>query len=538
MVINIEYDGKRAGDKTQLLESFYWIKKQFCKCRNLLKMEIRKSALLEASKIDYDLAHVTKRALQRSQWRLLVVGLVVMDIAMFSAGLLLAYLVRFNLNIPFFYPNEEEFLFSFYLIVGALLFPIWILTFRLFGLYSPKNNLGGTTLYSKLFNITTMVVFIVIVVNFFVPNFVLARGWLLLIWVFVYLLTAMGRFLMRRLLHYYRTKGYFLTPALIVGANEAARLLAGQFRNGPASGLQLVGFVADDVEVGTVLLDGLRVLGPLSELENLTREMNVREVIVSTSAVSSEEILTLFKRFGIADDVNFRLSSGLYGIISTGLQVQELASVPLVKVNAFRLTGINHFLKFILDYSFSLLAMVFVVPLCIVVGILIKIDSKGPVFHRRRVMGVKGKEIFAFKFRTMYVNGDEILESYPDLKKKLNEEHKLNDDPRITRIGRLIRKLSLDEFPQFFNVLRGEMSVVGPRMISPGEMQEYRQNGMNLLTLRPGITGLWQVSGRSDVPYQERVYLDMYYIRNWSIWMDIQLIFRTIPALISRRGAY
>ena len=501
-------------------------------------MEIRKHALIATSKIDYDLAKVTKKVLLRSQWRLLVVGQVIMDIMMYSAGLLLAYFLRFNLNMPFFYSNEDEFLFSFYLIVGAILLPIWIFTLRLYGLYSPKNNLGGRNLYSKLFNTTTLVIFVVIVVNFLVPRFILARGWLLLVWFLVYLLTAMGRFLMRRLLRYFRTKGYFLTPTLIVGANEAAQLLAGQFRNGPASGLQLVGFVADDIQTGTVLSDGLRVLGPLSELENLTREMNVGEVIVTSSAVSSEEVLTLFKLFGIADDVNFRLSSGLYGIISTGLEVQEIASVPLVKVNEFRLTGINHFLKFFLDYSFSLLAMVFVIPLCIVVGILIKIDSKGPVFHRRRVMGVKGKEVLAFKFRTMYINGDEILEAHPELKKKLNEEHKLKDDPRITKIGRMIRKLSLDEFPQFLNVLRGEMSVVGPRMISPDEMQEYRQNGMNLLTVRPGITGLWQVSGRSDVSYQERVQLDMYYIRNWSIWMDFQLILRTIPALISRRGAY
>jgi lipopolysaccharide/colanic/teichoic acid biosynthesis glycosyltransferase len=182
--------------------------------------------------------------------------------------------------------------------------------------------------------------------------------------------------------------------------------------------------------------------------------------------------------------------------------------------------------------------MIVVVPLCIVVGLLIKLDSKGPVFHRRRVMGVKGKEFDAFKFRTMVVNGDEVLAAYPELKKKLDEEHKLKDDPRVTRMGRIIRKLSLDEFPQFFNVLRGEMSVVGPRMISPCEMQEYRKNGMNLLTVRPGITGLWQVSGRSDVTYQERVQMDMYYIRNWSVWMDINLIVKTIPALISRRGAY
>ena len=153
-------------------------------------------------------------------------------------------------------------------------------------------------------------------------------------------------------------------------------------------------------------------------------------------------------------------------------------------------------------------------------------------------MGVNGKQFEAFKFRTMYTNGDQILEQFPDLKTELEQNHKLRNDPRITKTGALLRKTSLDELPQLLNVLRGEMSLVGPRMISPPEMEMYAQNGMNLLTVKPGITGLWQVSGRSDVSYEERVRLDMYYVRNWSIWLDLQLLFQTIPAVLFRRGAY
>jgi lipopolysaccharide/colanic/teichoic acid biosynthesis glycosyltransferase len=154
-------------------------------------------------------------------------------------------------------------------------------------------------------------------------------------------------------------------------------------------------------------------------------------------------------------------------------------------------------------------------------------------------MGVNGRAFDAFKFRTMHENGDQILDAHPELKEELAREHKLKNDPRITRLGRILRKLSLDELPQVFNVLRGEMSIVGPRMISPEEMEKYQQLGMNLLTVKPGITGLWQVSGRSDVSYEERVRMDMYYIRNWNIWLDLQIIFQTIPAvLISHRGAY
>jgi lipopolysaccharide/colanic/teichoic acid biosynthesis glycosyltransferase len=151
-------------------------------------------------------------------------------------------------------------------------------------------------------------------------------------------------------------------------------------------------------------------------------------------------------------------------------------------------------------------------------------------------MGVNGKTFDAYKFRTMYINGDELLD--PELKDELAKTHKLKNDPRITRIGRILRKFSIDEFPQMINVLKHDMSWVGPRMISPEEVPQYKQFDINLLTVQPGITGLWQVSGRSDIGYDERVQLDMYYVRNWTIWLDIQLLLQTIPAVLKGRGAY
>jgi len=139
----------------------------------------------------------------------------------------------------------------------------------------------------------------------------------------------------------------------------------------------------------------------------------------------------------------------------------------------------------------------------------------------------------------MYVNGNQILDQYPDLKAELAREHKLKNDPRITRVGKFLRRTSLDELPQLLNVLFGQMSLVGPRMISPAEHDLYGRMKLNLLTVKPGLTGMWQVSGRSDLKYDERVRLDMYYIRNYSIWLDIQILFfQTIPAVFKGRGAY
>ena len=153
-------------------------------------------------------------------------------------------------------------------------------------------------------------------------------------------------------------------------------------------------------------------------------------------------------------------------------------------------------------------------------------------------MGLNGVQFDAFKFRTMHINGDEILNRNPELKAELARHHKLKDDPRITRIGKFLRKYSLDELPQLFNVLRAEMSLVGPRMIAPAELAQYNQWGINLLTVRPGLTGLWQVSGRSDVGYDERVRLDMFYVRNWTIWQDLAILFQTVPTVLKGRGAY
>jgi lipopolysaccharide/colanic/teichoic acid biosynthesis glycosyltransferase len=155
------------------------------------------------------------------------------------------------------------------------------------------------------------------------------------------------------------------------------------------------------------------------------------------------------------------------------------------------------------------------------------------------VLGIGGKGFDAFKFRSMKVNGEEILDAHPELRVELETTHKIKNDPRITNVGRFLRRTSLDELPQLFNVLLGQMSLVGPRMISPEEVKEYGYMQMNLLTVKPGMTGLWQVSGRSDLSYEDRVRLDMDYIRNYSIWLDMHiLMFQTLPVVLKGRGAY
>jgi lipopolysaccharide/colanic/teichoic acid biosynthesis glycosyltransferase len=195
-------------------------------------------------------------------------------------------------------------------------------------------------------------------------------------------------------------------------------------------------------------------------------------------------------------------------------------------------------LKAILDYLIVVPGLILISPLLIFIAIMIKLGSSGPIIHRRRVLGLNGHEFDAFKFRTMYVNGDDILAHYPKLRAELDRNYKLKCDPRVTRVGQALRKFSLDELPQLFNVLNQDMSLIGPRIIAPDELDKYGRWGKTLLTAMPGVTGWWQVNGRSNTTYGERVNLDMEYIHNWSVWLDIKILFMTIPAVLKGDGAY
>ncbi len=202
------------------------------------------------------------------------------------------------------------------------------------------------------------------------------------------------------------------------------------------------------------------------------------------------------------------------------------------------LTRYYYVVKSLLDYALTLPGLLLIAPMFIFLAILVKLDSPGPIFHRRRVLGQNGRIFYALKFRTMYVNGDEILARYPKLRRELNKNYKLKCDPRVTRVGAFLRKFSLDELPQLLNILARDMSLIGPRIIAPEELGKYGKYGQPLLIVMPGLTGLWQVSGRSNTTYDERITLDMQYISKWSLLLDIKILLRTIPAVLKGDGAY
>jgi lipopolysaccharide/colanic/teichoic acid biosynthesis glycosyltransferase len=194
-------------------------------------------------------------------------------------------------------------------------------------------------------------------------------------------------------------------------------------------------------------------------------------------------------------------------------------------------------LKRMLDVIIAGLLVIALSPLLILISLMIKLDSNGPVIYKRRLLGYKGQEFNMLKFRTMALNSDDLVETMPH-QEEFKKNHKLKDDPRITRVGRFLRKHSLDELPQLVNVLSGDMSLVGPRPIHPVELHHYDGQANLMQSIKPGMTGLWQVSGRSNLNYEERVRLDIFYVRNWSIRLDIELLLKTIPEVIKGPGAY
>lgn len=472
---------------------------------------------------------------RRAQRRALTLVLVASDTVMLVLAAWVAYSIRFDTPLtvaPEIVPAPEL-----YALLLVLFVPLFLALCTFIRLYDYQTLLGGTSEYARVFNVCTIGVVILMSAAFLMPDLVLARGWVLTFWLASFLLVGSARFWLRRGVYQLRKRGYFVTPCLVVGANEEAHALAKQLAGWTTSGVDVLGLIA----AGPVADKGIwneefPVLGRLETLPDLIERFQVEELVIAASALDSQQLLEIFRLYGVDDNVHLRLSSGLFDVFTTGLRVKSMAYVSLISAEPIRLSPVETFMKGCLDYVGAAVLLVLLSPLFAAIAVAIKRDSPGPVIYRRHVLGRGGTEFDAYKFRSMMVDGNQQLT--PEQWTELQTHHKLKDDPRITRVGYYLRRYSLDELPQLVNVLKGQMSLIGPRMITPAEREKYGAWDMNLLTVKPGLSGLWQVSGRADVDYEERVRMDMHYIRNYTIWLDLQLILRTVGTVIRGRGAY
>jgi Undecaprenyl-phosphate galactose phosphotransferase WbaP len=353
-----------------------------------------------------------------------------------------------------------------------------------------------------------------------------------------FILLPMGRGLSKRLLS---RLGLWGKQVIVLGAGEIGNRVVKTLVNTPLQGLHPVAVFDDDWRKHQGVVSGVPVLGNLSEAENVAREMGISHAIVAIPSLPPEQLAEFISRqsrhFNVMQFVpdlvslpsEVVYSSNLTGMLA--LEVHNQLAIPL-----------NRVVKRTLDLIAVTLGGILISPLLLFIAIAVYLDSPGPIFFGHKRLGRDGKFFKAWKFRTMIPNAQEKLEEYlrqnPELETEWRETQKLQNDPRITRIGKFLRKYSLDELPQLWNVFIGEMSLVGPRPIVQAEAEKYGKDFELYAMVRPGITGYWQTSGRSDTDYVERVALDSFYVRNWSVWLDIIILVKTPGVVLGGEGAY
>ena len=346
----------------------------------------------------------------------------------------------------------------------------------------------------------------------------------------------------------YLAKKYLLkhrllqTPVLIIGAGKTAALLARAMTRDIGMAYRIVGLL-EDKEPEPGILGDFPVLGTFAEAEKVIEETGVRHAFIAAPGMPQEDLAALIYRVQPLVK-NLGVIPNLVGVAMGSVEIERLYDERLVmlrlKNNLAR--PMNRFLKTAFDYIVTILGTVAVSPILLFIALWIYKDSPGPVIFRHTRIGKDGKPFACYKFRSMCVDAKErletLLETDPAAREEWERDFKLKNDPRITKSGAFLRKTSLDELPQIFNVLKGEMSLVGPRPIIAEELPRYGEFKEDYLMVRPGITGMWQVSGRSDIDYEERVRLDSWYVRNWNLWLDIVLLFKTFYVVLARKGAY
>jgi len=350
-----------------------------------------------------------------------------------------------------------------------------------------------------------------------------------------------------------REKGINLLPTLVVGTNAEAVGTVKELRERPDLGYRVIGtVVADQAREITELFERehkIPVVGRVDELPDLIRAFNIQEVIITDNSIASELLFEAMLRIGRKRRVEFRFAPSLFDLLPQKTSVEQIGVLPMVRLFREPLSEMQRFVKRLSDIIISAIALLIVAPVWFVIAIMIKLDSRGPVMFRQERVGMDGRIFLCYKFRTMSVDADENVhrEAYQkniggEIEANSGDDRdplfgKVKDDPRVTRFGRQLRRSSFDELPQFLNVLKGDMSVVGPRPPIAYEVEEYDIWHRKRLDMKPGITGLWQVSGRSRLTFEEMVKIDLYYIENWSIWLDLKIILLTLPAIVRGEGA-
>ncbi len=348
---------------------------------------------------------------------------------------------------------------------------------------------------------------------------------------------------------FFRERGINLIPTLVVGTDSEVKQTVIELTEQRHLGYRVIGVVRSNSSDAGESDAGFPVLGQVEDLARIITDYAIQEVIITDNSIEGERLFEAMMELGRRQRVEFRFAPSLFNMLPQKTSVEQIGVLPMVRLFREPLGEVQRFIKRLSDLVLAAIAGVVTSPIWLAAAIAVKLDSRGPVLFKQERVGMDGRVFLCYKFRSMLADSDDSLHrdayhknigGYENANAGDNDTPvfgKVKDDPRITRVGRWLRRTSIDELPQILNVLRGEMSIVGPRPPIPYEVEAYAIWHRKRLDMKPGITGLWQVSGRSRLTFEEMVRVDLYYIENWSLLLDIKIIFQTLPAVFKGDGA-
>jgi exopolysaccharide biosynthesis polyprenyl glycosylphosphotransferase len=466
-----------------------------------------------------------------------LVATMLIDVVLINLAFILAYMLRYDLQL--FYPLDIRYDAPFrpYIPFALLLTGVSLIAFQVGGLYAEKRGRSWWDEISILVTGTAISMVILMAVTFFIHPLVYSRAMLVYAALLVVLLLAAARLIRRPIETYLRMRGIGVDRVLIVGAGDVGRAVMRNLLANPILGYHVVGYIDDDPVKGNGELGRFKGLGGMDNLSDILVKEEVAEVIVTLPWHYHRKIMQVVEKCE-RQHIRVRIVPDIFQQRLRQLDMDSLGGIPVIGLQQSQISQVALIVKRAIDIVGAILLLILSAPLMAVVILAIRIDSPGPAVFRHQRVGRNGQEFQVYKFRSMIMGAEELQKDLRPLNEADGPLFKIRDDPRLTRMGRFLRRTSIDELPQFLNVLRGEMSLVGPRPGTPEEIAQYDPWQRERLAIWPGMTGLWQVSGRSNVPFDEMCQLDIYYIENWSLGLDLRILLRTIPHVIFGRGAY
>ena len=427
--------------------------------------------------------------------------------------------------------------FGFYFKIGVIAAAFTLFIFYLQGVYAMPRGASFFAEFSRLLTSSAVVTIVLMVGNYMFQPLYHSRLVYGMAGGFILLLTTLAHLGNRYLTTRLRRKGFGSRRILLVGAGEISRTIMRTLLAEPALGYEVLGFLDDNPQKGQRNLGPFHGLGPIDNLPQVLVENQVDEVIVTLPWQYHRRINSILNQCNRMN-VRARVVPDVLQLSLDRVDIEMLHGIPLISVKQPGFTRGQFAIKRALDLIIGSLGLLVALPIMGVLALAIKLDSPGPVLFIQTRVGRNGKPFNAYKFRSMIPDAEQLKPQLEALNEADGPIFKIKDDPRLTRVGRFLRRTSLDELPQIFNVLKGEMSLVGPRPALPEEVEQYEPWHRKRLRALPGMTGLWQVSGRSNLSFDEMVMLDIYYVENWSPGLDIAILLRTIPKVIIGEGAY